>query len=89
MELRSFLPEIDAPLQAIIRVPNRIVAVRGTAAGDELIQCLGVLTRRVDKALTRSWRRARPPTPWEQARLDQATKRVRAAWERQNPAPSA
>jgi len=81
LEIKYALPGLEEPLKTLTRAPDWIANVKGTDAGESLITCLQSLSSTVDKTISRSYRRGRPPTRWEQWRLKRADKRVRDAWD--------
>jgi len=81
LEVKYALPGLEEPLRTLTRVPNWIATYKGDASGDNLIEGLRRLSRQVDKTISRSYRRGRPPARWEQWCLERANKRVRTAWE--------
>lgn len=81
LEVKYALPGIEEPLRTLTRVPDWIATYKGDPSGDGFVDRLQQLGRMVDDAISRSYRRGRPPTRWEQWRLSRATKRVRDAWE--------
>lgn len=81
LEVKYALPGLGDPLGTLTRAADWIANVKGEEAGDSLIECLQHLSRMVDDAITRSYRRGRPPTRWEQHRLARANESVRAAWD--------
>jgi hypothetical protein len=81
LEVKYALPGIEEPLRTLTRAPDWIATYKGDPSGDGFVERLQRLSRMVDDAISRSYRRGRPPTRWEQWRLARATKGVRDAWE--------
>lgn len=80
LEVKYALPGLEKPLGTLTRAPNWIATCRGQPAGDEVLKGLKRLSRLVDSTITRSYRRGRPPTRWEQRRLRRANSDLRQAW---------
>lgn len=81
LEVKYSLPGLQEPLRTLTRAPDWIATYKGDPSGDGFIECLQRLSGRVDATITRSYRRGRPPTRWEQWRLSRETNRVRSTWE--------
>jgi hypothetical protein len=81
LEVKYALPGIEEPLRTLTRAPDWIATYKGDPSGDGFVEGLQCLSHMVDDVISRSYRRGRPPTRWEQWRLARATKRVRDAWE--------
>lgn len=82
LEVKYSLPGLQEPLRTLTRAPDWIATYKGDPSGDLLLTCMQRLSRMVDRAVTQSYRRGRPPTTWEQWRLRRAAARTRDAWER-------
>jgi hypothetical protein len=82
LEIRYALPGLEAPLRTLTRAPDWSCTYRGDASGDVLVWSLEQLGRRVDRTVSSSYRRGRPPSRWEQRRLRGANRLARFAWER-------
>lgn len=81
LETKYALPGLEEPLRTLTRVPDWIATCKGDASGDSLIECLRRLSSCVDRTISRSYRRGRPPVRWEQWRLARENDRARHAWE--------
>ena len=80
LEIKYALPGLDEPLRTLTRAPDWIATYKGDLSGDGLIECLQRLSQLVDRTITLSYRRGRPPSRWEQRRLARAAIRARNAW---------
>lgn len=81
LETKYALPGLDEPLRTLTRMPDWIATYKGDASGDTLIECLRRLSGCVDRTISRSYRRGRPPVRWEQRWLVRENRRARNAWE--------
>ncbi len=81
LAVKYSLPGLEEPLRTLTRVPDWIATYKGDSSGDRLVERLQRLSRMVDATISRSYRRGRPPSRWEQWRLGRQTMRTRHAWE--------
>jgi hypothetical protein len=80
LEVKYALPGLEEPLRTLTRAPDWIATCKGRPQGNDLLLGLTRLSRLVDATITRSYRRGRPPSRWEQWRLSRTTKHVRGVW---------
>lgn len=80
LDVKYPLDGTNDALRTLSRSYDWAATFKGDQTGDEFIDALQKLGRRVDRTIARSYAKGRPPTWWDRRRLKRREARVRAAW---------